>query len=232
METSGNQKTQQPVAETAAAKAVRLIDCFMEIIGYTRYLLEQLESAPPAFESIRNHYKNLLDRSRDKARQAKLSTVEWKKGCFPVCAWVDEVLLCSNWAEKDKWRSHQLQLRYFKTTNAGEDFFHRLERMKDRENDIREVYLYCLSLGFKGKFYNEEDELSLAEIKTDTLLKLFPEDEAMSLPNSLFPEAYMQQKAQKKGWKKGVSPVFLMIMIIPPALLAALYILFSIHLGI
>ncbi len=228
---SEEQKADREAEEATFQEPVRLIDCFMEIIGYTRYFLVQIESRPPEFEIVVNHYKRLFDRSQEKARQAKISTVEWKKGCFPVCACVDEMILCSNWQQKDKWRSHQLQLRYFKTTRAGEIFFSRLEKLKDKEKDVREVYLYCLSLGFKGRFFTEEEELHLAEIKTETLLKLFPEDETMSLPESLFPEGYIQQRAPKKGWKKGLSPVFLLILIVPPALIAALYVAFNLHLG-
>lgn len=219
-------------ADAASREKMRLIDCFMEVIGYTRYLLKEIENRPPQFETVYHHYKTLLDRSMEKGRLAKFSNVEWKKGCFPVCAWVDEMILCSNWEEKDKWRSRQLQLRYFKTTNAGQIFFSRLEQLKEKEKYIREVYLYCLSLGFKGKLFNEGDELHLAEIKTDTLLALFPEDEAMNLPEALFPEAYIQQRSRKKGWKKGVSPLLLLVLIVPPVLIAVLYVFFNIHLGL
>lgn len=226
--------SEELVPETTAPdryrEPFRLIDCFMEIIGYTRYLLPRLRQDTPDFARVRDHYKTLFAQSREKARANKLSTVEWKKGCFPVCAWVDEMLLCSEWSEKDHWQSNQLQLRYFKTTNAGEEFFTRLDQLKDKDTSVREVYLYCLSLGFTGKYFKETDDLHLAEIRTDNLLKLFPEDEAMSLPPALFPEGYPGKQPEKKGWKKGINPAFLAGLIIPPLVIPIMYAVFSLHL--
>ncbi|MDY6903490.1 MAG: DotU family type IV/VI secretion system protein [Thermodesulfobacteriota bacterium] len=228
---------QAAAAETPAdqkdihQEPVRLIDCFVEIIGYTRYLLPRMGTDAPPFAEVRDHYKALFARSQEKARANRLPTVEWKKGCFPVCAWVDEMLLCSEWPEKAQWRSNQLQLRFFRTTNAGEEFFARLEKLKDKETDVREVYLYCLSLGFTGQFFKDTDDLHLAEIRTDNLLKLFPNDEDMNLPPELFPEGYAARQPAKKGWKKGLPPALIIGLIIPPALIVLLYTVFNIHLA-
>ncbi|MEO1945446.1 MAG: DotU family type IV/VI secretion system protein, partial [Candidatus Thioglobus sp.] len=51
------------------------------------------------------------------------------------------------------WSEHSLQQKYFRTMQAGENFFIRLEEIlqsENKENAI--VYLLCLQHGFHGKY--------------------------------------------------------------------------------
>ncbi len=206
--------------------ADRLIDCFMEIIGYTLYLVDGLSRHHPDFESVQTHYETLLERSGKQAKLAKIPRPDWKKGCFPVCAWVDEKIMCSSWSEKNRWQQNQLQLKFFQTTMAGREFFSRLEGLKENDREVREVYTYCLALGYNGQFYADDDQIELSEIKVDNLLKYFSEDQEMNLPEALFPEAYQDRSG------KGAAPKFAgifssasgkLLLILPPLAVAGAY---------
>lgn len=209
--------------------AERLIDCFMEIIGYTLYMIDGLAGYQPDFDSVHGHYDTLLERSGKQAQLAKIPRSDWKKACFPVCAWVDEKILCSSWSEKNKWQQNQLQLKFFQTTMAGREFFSRIEKLKDSEREIREVFTYCLALGYNGRYYAEDDQLELSEIKVDNLLKYFNDDQEMNLPEALFPEAYQDRSGRAvrpkfSGMLGSVSSK--LIFLLPPLAVIGAYIIY------
>lgn len=231
MNDSNNCRT---ISQSFPRTAVRLIDCFMEIIAYTLYLIDCREQAEPDFESVQADYYSLLERSGKYAQRAKISSSDWKKACFPVCAWVDEQIMCSSWPEKSKWQKNQLQLKYFQTTMAGREFFSRLEKLKENDREVREVYTYCLALGYKGRYYTDDDQMQLSEIKVDNLLKYFSEDQELNLPEELFPEAYQQrtQTASKTGFPGVLSSwPNKLFFIIPPLAVIGAYFFFYERLG-
>ena len=212
--------------KTDIIPADRLINCFMEIIGYTLYLVDGLPENRPDFESVEANYEVLLRRSGTQAQKAKIPRMDWKKACFPVCAWVDEKILCSTWPEKNRWQQNQLQLKFFQTTMAGREFFSRLEKLKESEREVREVYTYCLALGYNGQYYAEDDQLTLSEIKVDNLLRYFSEDQEMNIPEALFPEAYQDRSGNRP--RPGFSGLFAstrdkLIFLLPPIAVIGAY---------
>lgn len=228
-----NESTHSPgPAEHPQPSRVRLIDCFMEIIAYTLYRVDCGSGAHPDFETVQADYDALLKRSGRYAQQAKISSSDWKKACFPVCAWVDEQIMCSDWPEKGRWQQNQLQLKFFQTTMAGREFFNRLEKLKENEREVREVFTYCLALGYKGRYYTDDDQMQLSEIKVENLLKYFSEDQELNLPESLFPEAYQDRAAAGKAffYKSGFWPAVLFFAL-PPVVVAGAYIFYYESLG-
>ncbi|MFP4667967.1 MAG: DotU family type IV/VI secretion system protein [Desulfobacterales bacterium] len=225
-----NESTDTEVSPKSQGRSnVRLIDCFMEIIAYTLYRIDPEGGKQPDFETVQADYDALFERSGRYARSAKIPSSDWKRACFPVCAWVDEQIMCSSWSEKERWQQNQLQLKFFRTTMAGQEFFSRLDKLKESDREIREVYTYCLALGFKGRYYSDDDQLELSEIKADNILKYFSEDQEMNLPEDLFPEAYQQRlsRSSRAGFYGMMSSwrgfVFL---ILPPAAVIGAYIFY------
>jgi type VI secretion system protein ImpK len=203
--------------------SVRLIDCFMEIIAYTLYRVDCGSGGQTDFQTVQADYDALLKRSGRYAQQAKISSSDWKKACFPVCAWVDEQIMCSDWPEKGRWQQNQLQLKFFQTTMAGQEFFSRLEKLKETDREIREVFTYCLALGYKGRYYTDDDQMQLSEIKVENLLKYFSEDQEMNLPESLFPEAYQDRAGAGKSFsgRPGLWQAVLFFALPPVAVIGA-----------
>lgn len=74
---------------------------------------------------------------------------------YAVVAFIDEKVLSSAWAGRSTWMGRPLQLEYFGEHLAGENFFHRLARLRqggERSVDVLEVYYTCLQLGFEGMY--------------------------------------------------------------------------------
>jgi outer membrane protein OmpA-like peptidoglycan-associated protein len=82
-------------------------------------------------------------------------------------------------------------LTYFRTLNAGEEFFRRLEHLPSQAHDVREMYYLCLALGFEGRYAFGESRHELKELKQGLYRQLssVSGDIRQNFPK-LFPEAY------------------------------------------
>jgi len=76
---------------------------------------------------------------------------------FAIAALVDEVVLSSQYADVSQWQVSPLQKQLFAVTTAGIEFFKRLDNLNEldpQHQDVREVYLFCLKLGFTGCYFD------------------------------------------------------------------------------
>jgi len=74
---------------------------------------------------------------------------------FPLVAFIDEVILGSDWEYRERWRDRPLQLDLFGERTAGQRFFTRLEELRregSARREVLEVYHLCLTLGFAGSY--------------------------------------------------------------------------------
>lgn len=204
-------------------------DCYMELIAYTIYVVEKAGSDSLAYEKVVDVYRDLVARSREYAVSRGFSEETWRDGFFPVCAYIDEALLCSGWEERARWEQDQLQRQYFNTTAMGEQFFERLDALDADNGDIRAVYEFCLALGFKGRYYRSSDAGRLADIQY-TQLKSVGADTELRYPQILFPEAYESESSAKtrkrQKWKRATA-IFPATIVLPLLIFTALYIIFD-----
>jgi type VI secretion system protein ImpK len=171
---------------------MNLIDCFIELIAYVSYLIKSLPSEQPGYERVKADISELIANSQSHCKSHQISSGDFELAQFAVFAWIDEVILSSQWQEKLKWQGDQLQRSYFQTVDAGELFFDKLNELEPLQLGVREVYYICLALGFSGRFCNPGDEFLLNQLKSSNL-KLLNGDLATvdALKDKrLFPEAY------------------------------------------
>jgi type VI secretion system protein ImpK len=213
---------------------MRLSDTFMELMSYTSHLLQEFETGEPEdYENVRQRYDVLYQRALKQSQEEGCLDQDWQEAWFAVCTWIDEMLLCSDWSEKDKWESRQLQRVYFQTMNGGEEFFIRLAALAAEKGHIREVYLYCLAMGFKGRFFAPEDEKKLTEIRQANMLLIHDPLELNVSSEIMFPEAYDADSSHKKSrlWYHGLSSFHLIVMAGSLLLLISLFLSFKNNLG-
>ncbi len=186
---------------------MRMIDHFIELMAYTALFIKENRTFQSSCEDVVMKYSEMIEKSKDSAKNAGFPAESWEKAFFAICAWIDEAILCSEWLEKEKWQHSQLQKTYFNTTRAGEEFFSFLAELNIEEDDnaIREVYLYCLLMGFKGMYFMPGDRDILSEIKKQQKenLKGNSLKNADMLPDELvlFPHGYEgSQKKKRKKW--------------------------------
>ncbi len=196
---------------------MRLVEHFFEVFYYTSFL-QSLDFSQLPYESVAKRYKQILSNSLNSAKRAGYTDKDWGNGLFPVCAWVDETVLCSDWSDREKWQQSPLQMVFFKTMNAGEEFYSRLNALDRDARDVREVYDYCLTMGYRGKYFQPKDDETIREIARANL-DCITGNNGLELPRVYFPEAYAWtgEHRTRRPSAFQVSPLTLAGFILPVA---------------
>ena len=176
----------------------RLIDSFIELMGYVQSFHLAVAKNQPPYEQVRTEILRLLKQSDQFVEKGYGSSEEHDQARYAVCAWIDEKVLGSTWNFKGRWRPELLQRVFYRSADAGDQFFRRLNGLAAHEKGIREVYYLCLALGFKGRYCAPDDVDSLNLLKKRNLVLLF--NGAFESPSiasleqeTLFPEAYFRK---------------------------------------
>lgn len=121
---------------------------------------------------------------------------------YVLAAFVDEVILNSDWPEKLSWMRRSLQLQFFGEHSAGERFFERLSQLRQAgiaEVDILEVYTLCLQLGFQG-VYRFKDKIQLTTLisSLESQIEITRGKQELSLNSSCLDELSHAEKKRRE----------------------------------
>jgi len=207
---------------------MRLIDYFVQLIGYVELMLENLNKNQSTYEQVREDVIRLLAASEATAKKSQVPIDEYDQARFAVCAWIDEVLLASTWTHRGAWQREQLQRLYYNTTDAGVEVFDRLNTMALHQNDLREVYYCCISLGFKGRFINQGDDFLLNQLRGSNLKVIAGSTPGMTPPDraDLFPEGMPLRGAEIQSKQSRFSLGTVIAIVAPFVLFGVLYLIF------
>lgn len=211
---------------------IEVVDCLAELFAYTYYLVEKLNTTQIDFDQVRGNYTKLIDQARECGQSAGITKKKMDDAFFPVFAWIDESLLETSWKYKREWTKNSLQKLYFNTTNAGEIFFTRLDKLGDSETEVYEVYLYCLASGFRGDMYQPFHQEQLKSQKQNILKKIIGKDK-LKIPEILFPKAGNKTLSgiiKRKRWK-GMAGFSYLFVLLPVLAFVLLFYFFDRKLG-
>jgi type VI secretion system protein ImpK len=143
-------------------------DCFMLILQ----LRTASDFGDP--EVLRRRIKELFDKMERECKREGIAFEDIEMARFALVAFIDESVLSSEWSQKEAWLANPLQLELFNRYDAGEEFFVRLEQLRQRPQahaEVLEVYYLSMALGFKGRYQLQEQE-RLRYLMEDTLSDL------------------------------------------------------------
>jgi type VI secretion system protein ImpK len=109
------------------------------------------------------YIKSVLD-----SEKVSLSSKSSRDIIYAMTAITDEIFLNTEWIGKEFWELNMLETKFFGTQVAGEAIFQKISELLEANDPLllenAEIYIRLLSLGFKGKFREQDDE----SIKIDT----------------------------------------------------------------
>lgn len=205
---------------------MKLCALFVPIMAYVQGL-DRLEM--PQASEVNDALQRLIKQAKDTALSEEISVTRFHEALFPVVAWADERLsLLPTWHETHPWRSFMLQRKFFSTSLAGVQFFERLEKLEKNDQELREIYVTCLALGFVGRYSLNPNAPELAELLQHQYKLLRPEQARKPSSSggmaSLFPEAYrlVTNRARHRHWHVGSQIFWLFVLLVPAILIGAL----------
>jgi type VI secretion system protein ImpK len=141
------------VQTVEVTRGTRLTDICAEALAFA---VQLRRAAEPDIESLRTHVKKLFTDIDQAASIAGKDAAAVQSARYALAAFLDEVVLSSNWSIRGDWAGRPLQMEYFNDTTAGEEFYRKLEALRGSGEASRrealEVYGLCLGLGFRGRY--------------------------------------------------------------------------------
>lgn len=151
--------------------AISLREIFTPLIARVLLFVQTPASAQGGFSAIRKEINVLLEEQKALVKRYEIAPPEYDNARFAVIAWLDEVMLKATHAENQEfyqqWKRGPLQAELYNTTNAGEEFFERLEKLRPSQKEVNEIYHLSLCLGFRGRYYDEEQDYKLLEMRRE-----------------------------------------------------------------
>jgi type VI secretion system protein ImpK len=195
---------------------MRIIDAFVPVFEYVENLTHELvDESNKTVDDVHNELKHLLKITSKLPFSSEIIDL----ALFGIYAFIDEKILESNWNKREEWSKKPLQQIHFDTNNAGDIFFSKLDELNDNNDDeqqIREVYLYCLVQGFSGCYFDLGEQSFLQELiqKNHILLSkntksLFLESADIPAPVNFQDKYFIDQfKENMYFW----APIFLILV--------------------
>lgn len=179
-----------------------LASLFVPAIAYVKSV-EQ--SVNPNAQAVHDQLQSLLLIAREQALADELPHERFREGMFPVVAWCDERFAnLPAWRAGHEWRPLMLQKQIFNTSLAGVLFYDRLETLPPEDNELREIFVLCLSMGYLGRYSQHPNDPALIKLRLTHYKILRPNKSVAdnSSDEHLFPEAYRVLSAEGSNHKR------------------------------
>ncbi|WP_448188536.1 DotU family type IV/VI secretion system protein [Azospirillum sp. sgz301742] len=122
---------------------------------------------------VHQRLRTLLEAQAVKARHwgGAYGEAMYREAQYVMAALADETMLLRvNWDGKAAWQDRLLETALFGTRIAGERVFERLDALladsSRASGDLATIYLVALALGFRGRYWQPEDEGDLRSYRT------------------------------------------------------------------
>lgn len=139
----------------------------------------------------------LLNRQEAEVRRTggEYAAALYRRAQYVMAALADEVFLYLEWPGREAWRTQLIEHKLFKTYNAGEEVFRRIEavlRTRDpADSELARIYLMALALGFRGALRGPGGQARIDWYRRELYMFLTSRDPGVPRdPQSMFPEAY------------------------------------------
>lgn len=174
-----------------ARRRLTLMELCMPVFGYAAMLPRSSAEAPPDYDTFRKEVLAAIQRIEQEAQEHGVEGEDAREASYALCLFLDEQVADSEWQGKERWASEPLHIVIHKDAEGGENFFHRLDELSNRQREVKEAFLVCLSLGYRGRYANfdpAQQASAIGEIRQRILREIHPVP--LEKQPVLFPEAY------------------------------------------
>ena len=144
----------------------RIDDLTADVFNFLIQLRRLDANAQPPPETVLQRLRTLIDTMGKRAADLGFSREDVLEITYAIVALADEAAIFAGGNLRQYWMQRPLALQYFNEAVAGENFFTRVNALRQdpRRIDAVRVYYTCLVLGFQGKYRVRGGEAELAAI--------------------------------------------------------------------
>jgi type VI secretion system protein ImpK len=157
-------------------------------------------------DNMRGTVAKLFDDLDNAARRNGIQQEHVRRAKYALCAYLDELVLSSPLEAKESWSGRPLQLQYFNDYTAGEEFYNKLDALRNTDQEHKrqalEVFFMCLCFGFRGK-YGDAEGMEQRKVLIDKLAREIAghdDDAAVPLSPSWEPGEVREERKSKPLW--------------------------------
>jgi len=158
-----------------------LSDVCADIYSIGSYLRKNPDSG--TLDALYDRMITLFNSVEGKARDLKIASGDIEDAKYALAAFIDEAI---------EWES-RLEQHFFRSNIAGEEFFDKLEQIRENRTrtEVLEVYYFCLILGFEGRYVRSPARLREIIAELQQYLNI-------TGPEKLSPKGARQQETIKR----------------------------------
>lgn len=179
-----------------ARRKMTLMDLCTPVFGFCMILPRDAEGAQPDYEQFREEVVTALNKIESEAPEHGIEVEDARHAGYALCLLIDTQVAESEWVHKERWSSEPLHIMIQQDAEGGVNFFRRLDEFGERQKAVKEVYLVCLAMGFRGKYAEmeaTEQAAKIGEIRQKLVRNIHPVP--LEKQRELFPKAYREARA-------------------------------------
>ncbi|MDD2390581.1 MAG: DotU family type IV/VI secretion system protein [Desulfobacterales bacterium] len=142
---------------------------------------------------------------------------------YVMAALADEIFLSMKWDGREAWKSNLMEFELFGTNAAGEKFFNQLDSLLKNHDptliEIAGIYLFSLSLGFRGKYRDADDSGRIDCYRKQLYSFIFHKNpDLQDETRRLFPDTYAYTLSKDSGKKlpsmrKWIGAILILVLV-------------------
>jgi type VI secretion system protein ImpK len=182
--------TRRPQAKQPRRR-LSLMELCMPLFGYATMLPGEASGTQPDYDAFRKEILAALQRIERDAPEHGIEEEDAREASYALSLFLDEQVVYSEWQGKPRWSAEPLHIVLHRDAEGGENFYRRLEELGNRQKAVKEVYLVCLALGYRGKYADldpAQQAARIGEIRQKILRSIHPVP--LDKQPVLFPDAY------------------------------------------
>lgn len=167
------------------------MDLATPVFAYAAMLPRDPGGMHPGYDAFREQVLTALAAIDRDAAEHGIDREDAADAVYALSLFMDEQVADSEWTGKGQWLGEPLSIVKLADPEGGINFFRRLDEFGDRRKPVKEVYLVCLAMGYRGR-YAELDPAQqgskIGEIRQRIVRSIYAKPvDSMEV---LFPEAY------------------------------------------
>lgn len=145
-------------------------------------LLDDLAAGePPSLDEVMARTRTWIESADRRAASSRELAAEFALARYGLVAWIDEVLVDSNWGKAAGWggMNHVLEFVFYGTRNCFKHFYEEAKaaevalEQKRATSDPLETYYVCVAMGFLGRGAQDPEFLDAWVKNLDVKLELY-----------------------------------------------------------